>query len=199
MLDVNRLLGQNVLLNFITGRYHQPRLEERVFLFLDMVGSTGIAERLGTLAFDRFIIDLTGPIVAARGEIHRYIGDELIATWKLEEGIADARRVAACFAAMDQLARLAPAYRREFGVAVNFRAGRGGKGLFGLARPMEILGWRTARLCRRWGRWRAILGGGSDDDEQVRWRGCAGLARARRSEKSWRPREDIGFLVRTMA
>jgi adenylate cyclase len=40
MLDVNRLLGQNVLLNFITGRYHQPRLEERVFLFLDMVGST---------------------------------------------------------------------------------------------------------------------------------------------------------------
>ena len=127
MLDVNRLLGQNVLLNFITGRYHQPRLEERVFLFLDMVGSTGIAERLGALAFhrlvDRFIIDLTGPIVAARGEIHRYIGDELIATWKLEEGIADARCVAACFAAMDQLARLAPAYRREFGAAVNFRAG----------------------------------------------------------------------------
>ena len=127
MLDVNRLLGQNVLLNFITGRYHQPRLEERVFLFLDMVGSTGIAERLGALAFhrlvDRFIIDLTGPIVAARGEIHRYIGDELIATWKLEEGIADARCVAACFAAMDQMARLAPAYRREFGAAVNFRAG----------------------------------------------------------------------------
>ena len=51
MLDVNSLLGQNVLVNFVTGRYYRPRLEERVFLFLDMEGSTGSAERLGSLAF----------------------------------------------------------------------------------------------------------------------------------------------------
>ena len=93
MYDVNSLLGQNVLLNFVTGRYHRPRLEARVFLFIDMEGSTGLAERLGPLAFhrllNRFVVDLTEPIVAARGEIHSYVGDELIATWKLEEGIAD--------------------------------------------------------------------------------------------------------------
>ena len=67
-----------------------------------MEGSTGLAERLGPLAFhrllNRFVLDLTEPIVAARGEIHSYVGDEVIATWKLEEGIADARCVAACFA-----------------------------------------------------------------------------------------------------
>jgi class 3 adenylate cyclase len=127
MVDVNTLLGQNVLLNFITGRYYAPRLESRVFLFLDMEGSTGLAERLGPLAFhrllNRFVLDLTQPIVAARGEIHRYVGDELIATWKLEEGTMDGRCVAACFAAIDQLARRAPDYRREFGVAVAVRAG----------------------------------------------------------------------------
>ena len=127
ILDVNSLLGQNVLINFITGRYYAPRLESRVFLLIDMEGSTGLAERLGPLAFHRlvkrFIDDLTQPIVAARGEIHRYIGDELIATWKLEEGIADGRCVAACFAAIDQLARRAPDYRREFGAAVTVRAG----------------------------------------------------------------------------
>jgi len=99
MFYMNRLLGQNVLLSFVTGRYHQPRLAERVFLFIDMVGSTGFAEWLGPLAFhrlvDRFVVDLSGPIAAARGEIHRYIGDELIATWMLAE---------ACFAAVDQLA-----------------------------------------------------------------------------------------------
>src|SRR3984957_4474970 len=119
ILDVNSLLGQNVLLNFITGRYYAPRLESRVFLFIDMEGSTGLAERLGPLAFhrllNRFVLDLTQPIVAARGEIHRYVGDELIATWKLEEGTMDGRCVAACFAAIDQLARRAPDYRREFG------------------------------------------------------------------------------------
>jgi adenylate cyclase len=125
--DVNRLLGQNVLLNFVAGRYHRPRVEMRVFLFVDMEGSTGFAERLGPLAFhrllNRFVIDLTEPIVAARGEIHSYVGDELIATWKLDEGVAHAHCVAACFSAMDRLARLAPDYRREFGAAVNFRAG----------------------------------------------------------------------------
>ena len=98
-----------------------------MFLLIDMEGSTGLAERLGPLAFhrlvNRFIDDLTQPIVAARGEIHRYVGDELIATWKLEEGIADGRCVAACFAAIDQLARRAPDYGREFGAAVTVRAG----------------------------------------------------------------------------
>jgi adenylate cyclase len=127
ILDVNSLLGQNVLLNFITGRYYAPRLESGVFLFIDMEGSTGLAERLGPLAFhrlvNRFVNDLTQPIVAAHGEIHRYIGDELIATWKLKEGIAGGHCVAACFAAIDQLAKRTPDYCREFGAAVTVRAG----------------------------------------------------------------------------
>ena len=127
MLDVNSLLGQNVLINFVTGRYYRPRLEERVFLFLDMEGSTGAAERLGPLAFhrllNRFVLDLTEPIVAAHGEIHSYVGDEVIATWKLDDRKPPARSVAACFAAIDRLAEQAPDYRREFGAAINFRAG----------------------------------------------------------------------------
>jgi hypothetical protein len=35
-----------VPLNFMTGRYHQSRLEERIFLFIDMEDSTGLAELL---------------------------------------------------------------------------------------------------------------------------------------------------------
>ena len=125
--DINHLLGQNVLLNFITGRYHRPRLEQRVFLFIDIEGSTALAERLGELAFhrlvNRFVVDITDPIVAARGEIHRYVGDELIATWKLADGIADARCVRACFDALDRLAVLDPVYLRDFGAPVQCRAG----------------------------------------------------------------------------
>ncbi len=127
ILDLNTLLGQNVLLNFLTGRYYRPRLESRVFLFLDMQGSTGLAERLGPLAFHRllnwFVLDLTEPIVAARGEIHRYVGDELIATWTLKDGIVSARCIEACFGAMDRLARRAPDYAREFGASITARAG----------------------------------------------------------------------------
>jgi adenylate cyclase len=125
--DVNHLLGQNALLNFITGRYYRPRLEQRIFLFIDIEGSTPLAERLGELAFhrlvNRFVVDITAPIVAARGEIHRYVGDELIATWKLADGIVGAQCVRACFAALDRLAALGPVYRRDFGAPVRCRAG----------------------------------------------------------------------------
>jgi adenylate cyclase len=127
MTDVNQLLGQNVLLNFVTGRYHKPRLESRVFLFLDMQGSTALAERLGPFAFHRllndFVLDLTNPIVAAGGEIHSYVGDELIATWKLRRGKPPSGCVSACFAAMDRLAERADDYRRKFGAPVQCRAG----------------------------------------------------------------------------
>jgi adenylate cyclase len=125
--DVNHLLGQNALLNFLTGRYHRPRLEERIFLFIDIEGSTALAERLGELVFhrlvNRFVVDVAAPIVAARGEIHRYVGDELIATWELADGIAGARCVRACFEALDRLAAVGPSYRREFGTTIRCRAG----------------------------------------------------------------------------
>ncbi len=80
----------------------QPRLEERIFLFIDTVGSTGMAGRLGELTFlrllNRFVADLTAPIVAARGDFHRYVGDELIA-----DGVVEARCVRACFGTIDGL------------------------------------------------------------------------------------------------
>jgi adenylate cyclase len=125
--DINHLLGQNVLRHFITGYYHRPRLEERVFLFIDVEGSTALAERLGEFAFhsliNRFVVDITEPIVAAYGEIHRYVGDELIASWKLADGIANGHCVRACFDAFDRLAALSPVYVRDFGTPVHCRAG----------------------------------------------------------------------------
>jgi adenylate cyclase len=45
-MAVKMPLGQNV-----TGRYHRPRLEGRVLLFIDMEGLTALAERLGPLVF----------------------------------------------------------------------------------------------------------------------------------------------------
>ncbi len=72
---------------------------------------------------NRFVTDLTEPILSAHGEIYSYVGDELIATWRLDQGVAQARCIMACFNAFDAIARKASEYRREFGAAVNFRAG----------------------------------------------------------------------------
>jgi adenylate cyclase len=44
--EVSENIGQVVLTNFFTGKYHQPQEEERIFMFLDMKSSTRIAEKL---------------------------------------------------------------------------------------------------------------------------------------------------------
>ena len=126
VLDLNRLLGQNVLLNFVSGRYFQPRVEQRILLMIDMRNSTAVAERLGEVDFhrllNRFVGDLTGPIVIFKGQIHKYVGDELIVTWPLAVGLKNARCLRACFGAIGRLAELGPFYQREFGLSVDLRA-----------------------------------------------------------------------------
>ena len=45
LTSIAQLIGPNVLASLLTGRYYHPREEQRIVLFLDLVGSTGIAER----------------------------------------------------------------------------------------------------------------------------------------------------------
>jgi adenylate cyclase len=126
LFGVNSLLGEGVLLNFIAGRYRRPRVEECVLLFIDMESSTAIAERLGETSFldflNRFVADVTGPIVAQLGSIHKYVGDEIIVTWPLAVGIRDGHSVRACFDALAKLNAFADTYIRDFGRRANFRA-----------------------------------------------------------------------------
>jgi adenylate cyclase len=126
LYGVNSLLGQDVLFNFVAGRYRRPRIEERMLLFIDMESSTAVAERLGETGFldflNRFVADVTESIVAQRGTIHKYVGDEIIVTWPLADGLRDGRCVRACFDALARLDERANAYIRDFGLRANFRA-----------------------------------------------------------------------------
>ena len=45
--ELVRLIGGRVLLNVILGRYRHPIREDRVMMFLDLAGSTSLAEALG--------------------------------------------------------------------------------------------------------------------------------------------------------
>ena len=126
LLSVNDLLGPGVLFAFAAGRYHNPRIEERALLFIDMRASTAIAERLGELRYlsllNRFVGDVSFAVAEAGGGIHKYVGDEVIATWRLSPGANPPACVSAAFAALDRIAAQGPAYEREFGVVPDFRA-----------------------------------------------------------------------------
>ena len=84
IMQMRRMLGAGVLAKFVVGRCHRPWEEERVFLFLDLVGSTRIAETIGNVRFhellNRISYDLAGPIIDHGGEFYRYVGDQVIVT-----------------------------------------------------------------------------------------------------------------------
>ena len=112
------LLGGRTLIALLTGRYYRPKSEERIILFLDLCGSTELAEKLGDEAFHRFLnrvfFDVTEPVLEAGGEIYRYVGDEIIITWPLAKGAGDAAAIACLFVIEDALARGRAEYRRRF-------------------------------------------------------------------------------------
>ena len=122
---IANIIGPQALINFITGRYHSPVEENRFVLFVDIAGSTGLAERLGGIGIHRFLDRtfrlLTLAVVDQRGEVHDYVGDEIIVTWPREIGAVDCRPLR-CFIAMrDALAEAAGQFEREFGATPKIR------------------------------------------------------------------------------
>ena len=126
VLQISRLVGGRTLSNIVRGRYHHPRVEERFFLFIDVAGSTGIAERLGPAAVHRFlnrIFVIAGePIEDHSGEIYQYVGDEIVVTWTVDSGRRDARALGCFFAIETALERAAPRFVTDFGVTPGLRA-----------------------------------------------------------------------------
>ncbi|QOZ32647.1 adenylate/guanylate cyclase domain-containing protein [Bradyrhizobium sp. CCBAU 53421] len=125
--ELVRMIGGHTLLSIVLGRYRQPVREERVLLFLDLVGSTTLAEAMGELRVQelltRFFCDIDDAIVAHGGEVHAYVGDEVIVTWPVGAGQPSRNYLDCVFAIEDRLAKRAEHYRKEFGVVPEFRAG----------------------------------------------------------------------------
>ncbi|MFC1665539.1 adenylate/guanylate cyclase domain-containing protein [Pseudomonadota bacterium] len=125
--QIVRITGGRVLINFILGKYHTPVSEERIFMFLDLVGSTQLAERLGDIGVQtmitRFFFDISEPIIEFGGEIHRYIGDQVVIIWPLDKGANILRAILCYFAIFAKATKIAPDYEREFGSALTFRVG----------------------------------------------------------------------------
>jgi len=89
MLHLRLMLGPKNMLAMFTGRYRLPVKEKRLFLFIDLINSTAIAERLGPLEFTHFKHDffcaLANPLISTNGTIVQYVGDEVMITWSIND------------------------------------------------------------------------------------------------------------------
>ena len=125
--QLDRLFGPGVLLRYLLGRYHRPRREARIFMFLDIKSSTSLAEQLGLetyLAFiNEFFRDISGPVLDNGGEIYEYVGDEVVLTWREERGLRDANCIRVFFDIDSVIAKKRQRYLDQFGVVPEYKAG----------------------------------------------------------------------------
>jgi adenylate cyclase len=122
---IHSLVGARVLLNFLIGRYHRPLREQQVFMFVDFLDARGLSNRLGDIRAQSLIsavfFDIDGPIEEFGGEIHRYIGDELVVTWPYGWAVDNAR-CASCALEIGALLRTkSEHYRKVHGEAPRLR------------------------------------------------------------------------------
>lgn len=124
--EVSDNMGQAVSYNFFTGKYHHPKSEYRVFMFLDMKSSTAHAEKLGHIRYFQMLKDyyddISQPILNFGGEIYQYVGDEIVITWKARKDLA--KNALECFFAMKvALSDQHQKYFSKYEVAPAFKAG----------------------------------------------------------------------------
>ncbi len=120
------LLGAQTFVNLMLGRYYRPVREEKVFLLVDVVGSTAFAERHGDLRAQEWLgsifAAMAEPIRRHRGSVDDYIGDLAMVSWPVARGVEDARCVRCVVDICAALAREHERWVREFGEPPRVRA-----------------------------------------------------------------------------
>jgi len=124
IVEVSESLGYKVFWNFFTGRYQVSKAEERIFMFLDLKNSTGIAEQLGHEKYfdflNHFFEDVGMSILSHWGTIYQYVGDEVVIHWTSDRSLECLQ----CFYSIqDSIDKNSDFYRTNYGVVPEFRAG----------------------------------------------------------------------------
>ncbi|NRB84077.1 MAG: adenylate/guanylate cyclase domain-containing protein [Winogradskyella sp.] len=126
-LFIRDKFGPITFVNFLKGKYLRPKREERIFMFMDLKSSTTIAERLGEERYFNFLNDTfsiaTPGILATKGEIYQYVGDEIVISWLTQNGVNRAHCIR-CFYNMTALLKEKAAYfNKTYQTQPEFKAG----------------------------------------------------------------------------
>jgi adenylate cyclase len=125
--QMNNKFGPGIILPMLMGRYRKPREEERIFMFMDLKSSTTYAEKLGHLKYSEMIqrcfLDLNKVIPSYYAEVYQYVGDEVVLTWPVDEGVMNLNCLDFFFAFKQQLNNQENKYKTDFGLLPEFKAG----------------------------------------------------------------------------
>jgi adenylate cyclase len=123
--QLSRYLGGSLLMDLMRGRYHHPKDEYRVFLLVDLKGSTTIAEEMDQLSYYKFLNQFFRDISLAAKDYHpsiyRYVGDQLTLSWLLKTGDEYSKCLDAFFRMKSVIADQTATYLKTYGVKPVFR------------------------------------------------------------------------------
>ncbi|MEP6583757.1 MAG: adenylate/guanylate cyclase domain-containing protein [Ginsengibacter sp.] len=124
--QVNKKYGPGVLIPLLLGKYRNPQEEERIFMFMDLKSSTAVAERLGHLEYSSFIrdsfMDINQVLSPFNAEVYQYVGDEIILTWRVNDGLNHESCVRFFFACEKQFINRIEYYTKRYNLLPNFKA-----------------------------------------------------------------------------
>ncbi|GAB5407841.1 MAG: hypothetical protein BalsKO_02060 [Balneolaceae bacterium] len=124
---VNEKFGPGVLWDMMKGKYLNPRVEKKIFMFMDLKSSTAFAEQMGYLKYSALIqqcfYDLNEIVQKYEGQIYQYVGDEAVICWDYEKGLKENVCIDCYFGFRNKLFEREKFYKDNFGLLPEFKAG----------------------------------------------------------------------------
>lgn len=78
-------LGPGFFKSYLISKYHQAKIQSAIFLFIDLKGSTSLAEETTPQVFFQYLNDFIylceEVIKVHEGKIYKYVGDSIIVVW----------------------------------------------------------------------------------------------------------------------
>ena len=125
--EIDKKFGPGNLWRMMKGEFYHPKEEQRIFMFLDLKNSTGIAEQLGHQKYSELIQDcfhdVSEIVVKYKADIYQYVGDEIVLTWTIKDGLEDLNCIKFFFAYKTKLQEEALVYQGKYDLVPEFKAG----------------------------------------------------------------------------
>ncbi len=124
--QVQLKFGPGNMTRLILGQFRNPRKQERFFMFIDLKGSTTIAEKLGAIHYSDFIKDcFIESSIATRylAEIYQYVGDEIVLSWSKKNGLKNENCIQFYYDFTNRLRKKEAYFDKKYGIQPIFKAG----------------------------------------------------------------------------
>ncbi|TRX48917.1 adenylate/guanylate cyclase domain-containing protein [Fulvivirga sp. M361] len=119
--------GYKNITNFLMGKYQNPVIEDRAFLFMDLKSSTAYAETLGNIKYSKLIkdcvLEINQLVDKFDAEIYQYVGDEVVLTWEMDKLENTYKCIDTFYTFKHRLEKREDYYMKKYGVVPQFKAG----------------------------------------------------------------------------